>query len=227
MGLTVIPLKRNLQKSLLNLRKAATFGSSPLSGDMIVTDIVPSELPCWQAANIESTEDYGINNQTRFLKAQILAKMVDYIEFQSILRMTDILNPYSSRLVALGMDGYVPGSQSSCTCTYVRQLWLWGKILRQQIMNIKFHWIFVFEWSGISVYPHCPLSSRWCWMDLGSWIRPPRLWCPLLWCTCCSTISIAAHHTLLSGAPVHQSFLFGRFVLIPRYIRTSEDSYNI
>ena len=67
-------------------------------------------MPYRDAANIESA-DYDGDNLTKFLKAQAFADLVDYIESQrgstAVFKMSDIVHLYSSRLVSLGVDGYV------------------------------------------------------------------------------------------------------------------------
>jgi len=115
-----------------SLRKAATFGLDAKvrrcaaiisdkqllrklsSGDMIAIDAV-YHLTCLtklyrQAASIECPEDQG-DHKTKFLKAQAFAELVDYIESRrntpTVFKMADVAYLYSSRLVSLGVDGYV------------------------------------------------------------------------------------------------------------------------
>ena len=63
-----------------------------------------------QAASIECAEN-DENDQSRFLKTQAFADLVDYIESQrctgSVFKTADIVNLYSSRLLSLGVNEYV------------------------------------------------------------------------------------------------------------------------
>ena len=63
-----------------------------------------------QAASVECAEN-DENDQSRFLKAQAFADLVDYIESQrgtgSVFKTADIVNLYSSRLLPLGVNEYV------------------------------------------------------------------------------------------------------------------------
>ena len=63
-----------------------------------------------QAASIECAEN-DENDQSRFLKAQAFADLVDYIESQrgtgSVFKTAEIVNLYSSRLLSLGVNEYV------------------------------------------------------------------------------------------------------------------------
>jgi hypothetical protein len=113
------------------LRKAVTFGidtkvrrcASIIGNKKLIRKLSPGDmmaidaayhLKCLsqlyrQAGIIESEEDDG-NHQTRFLKTQAFADLVDYIELQRgtavVLKMATIASLYSARLVSLGMDGY-------------------------------------------------------------------------------------------------------------------------
>ena len=100
-------------------RCAAITGDKALirklsSGDMIAIDAV-YHLSCLvklyrQAASIECAEN-DENDQSRFLKAQAFADLVDYIESQRgtgyVFKTAEIVNLYSSRLLPLGVNEYV------------------------------------------------------------------------------------------------------------------------